>query len=251
MTFDHFLKMATFFKPNLLNHITINIFQIIGRISFPIFAFLVVEAMINSKNKIFYLFRLFLLSLICDLIFFLVSKEYWGNPITTLFLGGLTIYFIQSKKIYINLLAFVPITFTLLISFNIIPLLAMYDLYGLILILLFYFSIDLSKEFCKQYSKIYYLDYDDFFNKYGFISRKFISALLLIVFTILVWAINPKYQDVNIFIDDPVNQLYSFIAIIFLLIYNGKRGYNKSWVKYLFYLYFPLHLVVIYLFIII
>ncbi len=251
MTFDHFAKMVTFFKPNLLNQTTIDIFKIIGRISFPIFAFLVVEAMIHSKNKILYLLRLFLLSFSCDLIFFLVSKEYWGNPITTLFLGGLTIYFLQSKKVYIKLLAFIPIIYTLLISFNVIPLLAMYDLYGLVLILLFYSSIYLSKEFCEQYSKIYYLDYDVFSNKYSFISRKFISVLLLVVFTILVWAINPKYQDVNIFIDDPITQLYSFLAIIFLLIYNGKKGYNKSWIKYLFYLYFPLHLVVIYLFMII
>ena len=39
-------------------------------------------------------------------------------------------------------------------------------------------------------------------------------------------------------------QWYSLLAIPLLEMYNGKRGYTK--LKYLFYVYYPLHLAVIY-----
>jgi len=40
-------------------------------------------------------------------------------------------------------------------------------------------------------------------------------------------------------------QVFSFIAIIFLCLYNGKRGSLR--LKYFFYIYYPLHLGIIYL----
>ena len=41
------------------------------------------------------------------------------------------------------------------------------------------------------------------------------------------------------------NQWYSLIAVILLFMYNGKRG--KAKIKNLFYIYYPAHLVAIYL----
>ncbi len=251
MTIDHFARMVSYFHPNLLSNSTLLVFQIIGRISFPIFAFLVVESMIHTRNRLKYLFRLLFLAIICDLSFYLVSNEYWGNPITTLFLGGLFIYLFENKKWYIKCLSILPILYVILISFEIIPLYSMYDLYGFILIILFYLSEYLTKVFCNIYHKIYQIDQEAFYNKYSFLTRIIINILLLIIFNILIWMINPCYHEKNIFIDDPVLQLYSLLAIPFLIIYNGKKGYNKEWIKYLFYLYFPLHLIVLYLFMII
>ena len=39
-------------------------------------------------------------------------------------------------------------------------------------------------------------------------------------------------------------EMYSFVAILLILLYNGKRGYN---VKYLFYIFYPLHLLILYI----
>ena len=39
-------------------------------------------------------------------------------------------------------------------------------------------------------------------------------------------------------------EMYSFVAILLILLYNGKRGYN---VKYLFYVFYPLHLLILYI----
>lgn len=251
MTIDHFARMISYFHPNLLSSSLLLAFQIIGRISFPIFAFLVVEAMIHTRNRPKYLLRLLFLALLCDLSFYLAANEYWGNPITTLFLGALFIYLFENKKWYIKCLSILPIIYVILMSLEIIPLKSMYDLYGFILIILFYSSQFLAKLFCNVYHKIYQIDQDAFYEKYSFITRIIITILLIIIFNILIWMINPIYHEKNIFIDDPTLQLYSLLAIPFLLIYNGKKGYNKVWVKYLFYLYFPLHLIVLYLFMII
>lgn len=40
------------------------------------------------------------------------------------------------------------------------------------------------------------------------------------------------------------NQIFAFMALPFLLLYNGERG--KLNIKYLFYIFYPLHLAVIY-----
>ena len=75
MTLDHFGRMAkVFFDNQVLLRIS-NICIIIGRISFPIFAFLIVEGVIHTKNKLNYLLRLLILSIFCDLTFYLISHN--------------------------------------------------------------------------------------------------------------------------------------------------------------------------------
>lgn len=39
-------------------------------------------------------------------------------------------------------------------------------------------------------------------------------------------------------------EMYSFVAILLILLYNDKRGYN---LKYLFYVFYPLHLLILYI----
>lgn len=41
-------------------------------------------------------------------------------------------------------------------------------------------------------------------------------------------------------------QSWCFFSAVFILFYNGKRGYNKPWFKYGSYLYYPLHLLILY-----
>ena len=247
MTLDHFGRLAKVFFVNQTMMVFSDIFIAIGRISFPIFAFLIVEGVFHTSNKIRYLARLLFLSIFCDLVFYLISKNYWGNPITTLFLGALTISLLESKKIWVKFTSIIPVILTILIAFEIIPLLSMYDLYGVILIILFYLSHHLSKYFCGFIAKLYHLDYEFAYSKYNFAIRKYISCFFLLSFSILVWFINPTFKEVNIFIDDPINQLYCLLSIPFIIFYNGEKGYSNKLIQYTFYLYFPLHLAILYL----
>ena len=41
--------------------------------------------------------------------------------------------------------------------------------------------------------------------------------------------------------------IFSIFGFIFILFYNGKLGYNKKWFKYGSYLYYPLHLIILFL----
>ena len=42
-------------------------------------------------------------------------------------------------------------------------------------------------------------------------------------------------------------QLFAIVAGAFILLYNGYRGYNKKWFQYGSYLYYPLHMAILYL----
>lgn len=251
MTIDHFGRIGYLDYLNnsstWFNETIFNICTIIGRISFPIFAFFIVEGINHSKNKKLYLLRLFLLAICSDLLMYIVSQEYIGNPVTTLFFGALTIALLEEDKILLKILSIIPISTILLISFEIIPILATYDLYGLCLILLFYFSLKLSPFISLIISNHFQIEKEFFKNEYNFIIRKLTTIFFLFSFNILILFINPTYNYANIFIDDPIKQLYSTLAGIFILIYNGKQGYNKKWFKYGSYLYFPLHIAIIYL----
>ena len=46
----------------------------------------------------------------------------------------------------------------------------------------------------------------------------------------------PDYMDV---------QIYALFAGAFILLYNGKRGYNSKWFEYGGYAYYPLHILII------
>ena len=44
----------------------------------------------------------------------------------------------------------------------------------------------------------------------------------------------------------PEVQNFALISGAFILLYNGKRGYNAKWFQYGCYLYYPIHLLIIF-----
>jgi hypothetical protein len=252
MIFDHFIVIGEL--TGVLNKWgmsveTIRIFRIIGRISFVLFAYLIIEGITYSHNKIKYLIRLFSLAIILDLGYFIFSGEYYGNPITTLALGALSIYFLNQKKIYLKFLSLLPISLTLLIAFEIIPLKADYAIYGLCTILIFYFSNILVNFFSNLILNTYNLDRETFKKSSSYLTFKNISScILFIVFNLIVYIFNPIWNNHGLFSENMAIQVYAIIACIFIFFYSGKRGYNKKWFQYGCYLFFPLHLILLYLF---
>ena len=183
-----------------------------------------------------------------DLLLFILTGNYFGNPITTLALGALTIYFLEDKKIYKKLLAILPISYIILLSLEIIPLYADYDLYGLCTILLFYLSYFLSNWFSKYIITKYQLDDETFTNSnYKISLRNTVSSILFLTFSMIIYFINPIWNNKGLFTEMNSIQVYSIFALIPIMLYNGERGYNKKWFKYGSYIFFPLHLLIIYL----
>lgn len=86
----------------------ISIFRLIGRISFPIFCFLIVEGFYHTRNELSYFMRLFVFALISEIPFDLAFHNtifYWQyqNVFFTLALGLLSIFCLEEmnlKKYY-------------------------------------------------------------------------------------------------------------------------------------------------------
>ncbi|MDD7305584.1 MAG: TraX family protein [Peptoniphilaceae bacterium] len=182
--------------------------MLIGRISFPIFCFFIVQGIILTRDVRKYLLRLFIFALISeipfDLAFYGKINPYSQNVFLTLFLGALLIYTLTYiEKIGVNRLLKVVISFSSLLFFMLI-------------------------------SKLLFSDY----------SYKGIFAMFLLY----LGRNKKSYTALALFIGFYFEAyLYKVVygSIGFILLYNGKRGKMNKWFFYAFY---PVHLLLIYFF---
>ena len=219
-------------------------FRIIGRFSFIILAFLVVDGVKHTSNKIKYLPRLLILSLVMTLGELCFTHTYSGNPITTLFLGALTIVLLNLPKFY-KLTACIPCIYVILSDLDIIPFKNEYGIYGFFLIIGFYLSLVGAKFLLEYYSSVNNLDIEIFANeqmihKY----RLIISCIFIFSYNLAWYLIYPSWNNIPLI--DMSLQVYSTFAIFPLFIYSGKRGYNSKWFQYGCYIFFPAHILIIY-----
>lgn len=193
--------------------------RLIGRLSFPIFAFLIARGYSFTHDLKKYMLRLLIFAFISQVPFYYafkgVSSETSLNIFFTLFLGLLTIYIYKKCK------NFWGIFLVILISISAQLLNTDYGFYGVLLIFLFY----IFKE--NVWAALF-----------AIISLNGIYMIYTYVYIYNHYAIIPA-PTVRIF-----NQCFSLLALPIILIYNGKRGRKLKWAFYIFY---PLHLTIIYL----
>ena len=212
------------------------IFRIIGRLSLPLYAFLIVEGITKSSKPLTYLLRMFLIGLIFDVISYLVMDMAIGNTLTTFSLSGLSIYFLTNKDFKIKLISIIPISITILSLYGIIPLSISYGLYGYILVIIFYIANRIAKILYKKNQLI---------EEQHIIS--FITVTFFVFFSCLLYAFSNQLIEIipNTLVDYKI-QTYSLIASVFILCYNGNRGYTSPLIKWGFYIAYPLHIVILY-----
>lgn len=214
MTCDH-LSYLLFGKFSFLNYI--------GRIAFPIFAFQITEGYLHTNNLKNYLLRLFVFAIISQLPFMLFYSMISGgihlNIFFTLFLGLVTI------TIY-DKLAKLP--FTKPIFHRI------YQLLGL-----------LFAGFLAYLSSLCKCDYGYFgvlviFSFYLFKEHK---LLMNVSFILLVFF----YQGKRLLLDSTYTYLniviFTLMALLPINLYNQQKGKAT---KYFLYLFYPIHLLLIY-----
>lgn len=190
------------------------IMRAVGRIAFPIFAYMIAEGCKYTKNRALYFLRIFFVGLIYQAFAFVFERSIFLNVFITFSLSILLIYSIDLLK---EKRGFTPfLLFTLLCVLTVILCFVLprvvrgieygvdFGFFGIILAPLVYYSKDRTAKllFC---------------------------ALCLTGVSIEVgwW------------------QLWSLFALIPLWFYSGKRGDAR--IKYLFYIYYPAHIAVIYL----
>ncbi len=250
--------------PNLANA-----FRIIGRIALPLFCFMIAEGAMRTNNFNKYALRLGVMASIISIA--LIGAEYIpgigsmrsdGIIFVDLLLGAVSIYCLRQKKWYFKILAVLPLLYGIA-SFvatslencgchgNILwfPFFmrTQYGWYAILLCILFYFANIFAKIFISYLSGLAGINVENYQD--SDIERhaiNIISVLMLIGVSFLLYLCGTmmpsKYVSWMINI-----QLYAMLAGAFILLYNGRRGYNKKWFQYGSYLYYPVHMAIIYL----
>jgi hypothetical protein len=190
------------------------IFRILGRISFPIFAYMISEGMYYTKNRIKYFIRVLILGIGCQLIYFLSDNGNIINVILTWAMAIFTIYLYQKAKENAN------------------PIYKM--MFAVYLIALFVFCEFIPYVYVNSPYKVDYGFVGVLLPLVCYIPKNKYIKLTLLAFGMLFLVFSLEYY-----------QYWCYLSLIFLFVYNGRKG--KMNLKNFFYLYYPLHIGVIYL----
>lgn len=183
-------------------------FRIIGRISFPLFCFLLINGYNHTSNINRYLKRLIIFSFISQPIFSIINNNYNLNVFFTLYLGLFMITFIKNlkyKKI-INILSeilivllFCYIAFLIKTDYNVLGILTIYFIYK------------------SNNNKIF-------------------ICLSIFVLNLLF----------GVFINKNI-QYFAILCIPFIIFFRDEKVKINKIFKYVFYWFYPLHLFVLYI----
>ena len=194
----------------------------LSRVVAPIFGFLLVEGLFHTRNKLRYNIRLFGWAIFMQIGNFIInialkSKEVYvyNNIFLTLAIGLTIINLIEFSK---NKEGIKKIG--LLLFSTLLILLGFFTEVGIILIPFILITYLFRKNEKKQIVLYVCLSIVLFIMSYKSYStvKEIISMLML-------------------------NSDFLFILVVpFILLYNGKRGINNKFSKYLFYIFYPLHL---------
>ena len=264
MTFDHVgVLIAETVGENFW---LVYLFRIIGRIALPLYCFMITEGVLHTRSKGKYFLRLGIMAtLVTGALCFVeyapmfegFSLYNQGNIFVDLLLGALAVWALTKKKWYLKLLAIIPLGIgitslvvielemlnTMMIHWFPFFLRPQYHFYGILMIILFYFAYLLKDLFLKQYSNNSGIPVESL---EGTMVERY--ALNLISFGMLLFATLGLFA-ISFFVEVYWQALIQNAAIIagaFILLYNGKRGYNAKWFQYGSYLYYPLHLLLIF-----
>ena len=244
----------------------------IGRLALPLFCLMIAEGVLHTKNFKKYALRLGIMASAISII--IIGSEvipifqqmhlglrYEGVIFLDLLLGALAVYCLMNKRWYIKLLAILPFAYGvasfIAMSFDECGcfgevlwfpyfLRTQYGWYGIALIVGFYLAHLLTGLFFKKQSTISGIDAEAYKGtRTEQIAFNLISALVLAVITVIyyvIYFVMSQHMYMSVIY---VVQLYSIISGAFILLYNGRRGYNKKWFQYGCYIYYPLHLAII------
>src|SRR5690554_3017221 len=199
MLIDHIAVVNLF---NIENSNLIYLMRIIGRMAFPIFAFLIVEGFYYTRNLNKYFTRLLIFAFISEIpfdlaIFNTIFNFTHQNVFFTLALGLLSISLYDKYKVKSKSLGFI---YVLLICLFSIILRTDYNIFGILMIFVFYY----------------------FRNNFNLITFNII-LINLITFSLI--------------------QIFAILSLLFIFLYNNKKGLS---LKYLFYVFYPGHLLTLY-----
>lgn len=197
----------------------------IGRLAFPIFAFLIVEGYHHTHNFRKYLLRLLVLAVISEIPYnLMVGGEliypYQQNVIWTFLIGLFTVRLIdKSFELDNYFLRVLAATAAVALSF-LIGMVSMADYYGFgVLTVLLFYVFRGDKWWCRlgQLVGLYWINFE-------------LLGGLVYPFTLFGHSFEFAQQGFAVF------------SLIFIWLYKGRQGAYSKAIQYIFYLFYPVHM---------
>ena len=200
----------------------------IGRISFPIFSFLIVEGYFHTRNYRNYLLRIFIFALISEIPFNLMmgSRLFYPvhqNVLWSFLVSLLLIHYNQKARNSGKILRQILICcFSIALGF-VLGLLTMVDFYhaGIFTVLTFYFLR--GRKWWNYLGQLICLSY---------INTEILGGL---VYELSVFGFDFTIHQ----------QSFALLALIPIWLYQGKQGYYSKPVRWFYYAFYPAHLLIL------
>ena len=200
----------------------------IGRIAFPVFAFMTVEGYFHTHNLKKYMLRLLLFALISEIPFDLMYGGTWFYPIHqnviwTLLMGLLGIHLMetvhknQKRWLYV-LTAFVTVVFEMIFGT-----LCMVDYYGVGVLTVFVFYFFRGRRWwclLGQFLALYWLN---------------VELLGGLMYPVQLFGAEFEVCQ----------QGLALLALIPIWLYRGRQGYHSKPFQYVCYAFYPVHMLVL------
>ena len=263
MTVDHLGEALYMFS--VIHYDAYLVFKSIGRIAMPLFCFMIVEGVIHTKSFGKYCLRLGTIGtsvLIAQIFMKCVMKEeiVQGNIFIDLLLGALLVKALMDKRIWIKLLAIIPLAIGIMCFYF-----DGYETFGGEIYAFPYYvrtqygflSILLILGFYSSYLICHLILNNNGMNPELYKGTNVERLLVNTISVAMIVIIYSLYYLLGIALTNnpfPHFRVYWFVSLsnwaivsgAFVLLYSGLRGYNGKWFKYGQYLYYPLHLLVLY-----
>ena len=261
MTLDH---IGIFLMPMGGDaYIVGEIFRLFGRFAFPLFVLMLVEGVRHTHSYAKYALRLGIVASVVLLaqviIYYYIdnSVDSAYSPLLDLLCYGTFLYLLNRKDKF-SYLAIIP--FALVagsfavgiyegITSNSVKWFPVffrsgYNIFGLIMAVMMYYSYPLLKKFFESY----HMDLEGYEESGTFRFSLNVCFSFAIVTAVLIIYLIAKIPGCDLFMVNTglMSETWALASILIVLFYSGKRGYNAKWFQYASYLYFPLHLVIIY-----
>ena len=193
----------------------------IGRIAFPIFAFLISEGYIHTSNINKYIKRMVIFAIITEIPFNLMVSAspiypFHQNVLWTFVISLLTLKYLSfdnTKNIFKSIL--------IIILAIIIATITMCDYFGAGVMMVVGFYIFRKSKLLQLLMMIY------------------VNMILLQGYSYPIDIAGYTYYFPQ--------QGFAILSLIFIWLYNGKQGYHAKWFKIFCYAFYPLHMLILYI----
>ena len=199
----------------------------IGRLTFPIYAFMIVEGYFHTKNLKKYVGRLLIFAILSEIPFNLAMGSRLFYPIHQNVLWSFLISIglihwnekVKEKKLWKRIL----VGFASILIGSIVGIITFVDYYhaGILMVLVFYFFRH-KKWWCYlgQFICMWYINCD--------------------MLGGLQYEMNILGQTYFI-----SRQGFALLALIPIWLYNGKQGYHSKTLQFIYYAFYPVHLLIL------